>query len=61
VHLVPERGTRHGAAQRFSHDAPGCVVFVVSSDGPVTVYVGGETVASIDMRNSAATAAPVAR
>jgi hypothetical protein len=51
VHLVPERGTRHGAAQRFSHDAPGCIVFVVSSDGPVTVYVGGATVASIDMRN----------
>ena len=48
VHPLPARGTRHGAAQRFSHDAPGCIVFVVSADGPVTVYVRGRAVASTD-------------
>jgi hypothetical protein len=47
---VPTRsGTRHAAAQRCSFDVPSAIFFVVSEDGPVTVYVRGRAVASIDM------------
>jgi hypothetical protein len=31
-------GTRHTSARRFSYDVPKVVVFVVSSDGPVSVF-----------------------
>lgn len=34
-------GTRHTSARRFSYDAPKVVVFVVSSDGPVSVFSDG--------------------
>ena len=37
-------GMRHRSAHRWSHDHPEAVVAVVSTDGPVTVYVGGEAV-----------------
>jgi hypothetical protein len=48
--LVPtSSGTRHAAALRTSQDVPGAIFFVVSEDGPVTVYVHGRVVASIDM------------
>ncbi|MFN8038861.1 MAG: diadenylate cyclase [Acidimicrobiales bacterium] len=44
----PGRGTRHGSARRFSFDEPRTVVFVVSEDGPVTVFSDGAIAASID-------------
>ena len=54
---VPTRsGTRHAAALRTSHDVPGAVFFVVSEDGPVTVYVRGRIVASIHMDTDETTA-----
>ena len=39
-----ERGMRHRSAQRFSYDHPDTTVFVVSEDGPVTVYRSGAVV-----------------
>jgi hypothetical protein len=42
------RGTRHTAAQRFSFDEERTVVFVVSADGPVSVFSDGARIAAID-------------
>ncbi len=39
-----DRGMRHRSAQRFSYDHPTTTVFVVSEDGPVTVYRSGTVV-----------------
>ncbi len=36
------RGMRHTSARRYSYDDPGATVIVVSEDGPVTVFRGGE-------------------
>lgn len=36
------RGTRHTSAHRYSFDVPEAVLFVVSEDSPVSVYVRGE-------------------
>jgi hypothetical protein len=41
-------GTRHNSAGRYSASRPEAVVFVVSADGPVTVMIGGDLVASIE-------------
>lgn len=49
IAVPAELGTRHAAAMRTSYDVPGAVFFVVSEDGPVTVYSSGHVVASIDM------------
>ncbi|UBF24752.1 diadenylate cyclase [Kovacikia minuta CCNUW1] len=40
-------GTRHTSAQRFSYDYAKVVVFVVSSDGPVTVFSDGMSVTDL--------------
>jgi hypothetical protein len=50
VGVDPTQGTRHASALRFSFDTPDAVVFVVSQDGPVTVYFKGSVVASIRSR-----------
>jgi Probable sensor domain DACNK/DisA bacterial checkpoint controller nucleotide-binding len=47
VVLDPTHGTRHAAARRYSFDHQERIVFVVSRDGPVTVYVGGDEIAAI--------------
>ncbi len=49
VRLPTGAGTRHGSALRCSYDVASAVFFVVSEDGPVTVYHDGRTVASIDL------------
>ena len=49
VDVPAHLGTRHAAAMRTSFDVPTAVFFVVSEDGPVTVYARGETIASIHM------------
>lgn len=49
VQVSSSKGTRHAAAKRCSYDIANAVFFVVSDDGPVTVYVRGETVASIEL------------
>jgi DNA integrity scanning protein DisA with diadenylate cyclase activity len=38
------RGTRHTSAVRFSADARGSVVFVVSSSGTLSVFHGGQRI-----------------
>ncbi len=42
--VAPIRGTRHTSGRRYSHDDPGAVVIVVSEDGPVTLFRGGDVV-----------------
>lgn len=40
--IVPSiGGTRHTTAARYSFDEPGVIVFVVSADGPVSVFSDG--------------------
>ena len=39
--IPAENGTRHTSAKRFSYDHSETVVFVVSQDGPVSVYSDG--------------------
>jgi DNA integrity scanning protein DisA with diadenylate cyclase activity len=36
------KGMRHTASRRYSYDDPSATVIVVSEDGPVTVFRGGE-------------------
>lgn len=43
-----EGGTRHNSAGRYSASQPDAIVFVVSADGPVTVFHSGDVVASIE-------------
>ncbi|MBV9387739.1 MAG: DNA integrity scanning protein DisA nucleotide-binding domain protein [Chroococcidiopsidaceae cyanobacterium CP_BM_ER_R8_30] len=52
-------GTRHTSAQRFSYDFAKAVVFVVSSDGPVTVFSDGMSVAGLKVDTSSQIAAGV--
>lgn len=40
-------GTRHSSARRFSYDQPRSVVFVVSEDGPVSVFSDGASAARV--------------
>lgn len=42
--VTSEGGLRHTSAKRYSFDDPRCIVFVVSQDGPVTVYSDGMSV-----------------
>lgn len=42
-------GTRHTSAQRFSYDFTKGIVFVVSSDGPVTVFSDGMSVSDLEV------------
>ena len=41
------KGTRHTSAARHSYDCPDVLAFVVSTDGPVTVFSGGHRVADL--------------
>lgn len=47
--LPPYKGTRHTSALRFSYDCPHAVMFVVSSDGSLTVFSGGKPIAMSDI------------
>ena len=40
--LGPYLGTRHTSALRFTADEPSTLVFVVSSNGPLSVFCRGE-------------------
>ncbi|CAN5531739.1 hypothetical protein BH20ACT2_BH20ACT2_10160 [soil metagenome] len=46
--VAPMGGTRHTSARQFSFDDPAAVVFVVSDDGPVTVFSDGAVAATIE-------------
>lgn len=50
---VPEiRGTRHTSAARYTFDHPDVVAFVVSQDGPVTVFSDGANVAELPIEGA---------
>jgi DNA integrity scanning protein DisA with diadenylate cyclase activity len=47
---VPARtGTRHTSAARHTYDRPDVLAFVVSQDGPVTVFSDGKRIAELKM------------
>ncbi|MDQ3739217.1 MAG: DNA integrity scanning protein DisA nucleotide-binding domain protein [Actinomycetota bacterium] len=54
------RGMRHRSARRFSFDHPETLVFVVSEDGPVTVFSDGAAVAFAEQALRGTTVRPVA-
>ncbi|CAN5530477.1 hypothetical protein BH18ACT3_BH18ACT3_06570 [soil metagenome] len=54
------RGMRHRSARRFSFDHPETLVFVVSEDGPVTVFSDGAAVAFAEPSIRGMAARPVA-
>jgi hypothetical protein len=45
--IAAEPGLRHTSAKHYSFDDPNCIVFVVSQDGPVTVYSDGMSVLQV--------------
>ena len=46
--VVPAtRGTRHTSAARHTYDCPEIIAFVVSTDGPVTVFSDGRRIADL--------------
>jgi DNA integrity scanning protein DisA with diadenylate cyclase activity len=42
-------GTRHTSAARHTYDCPDVLAFVVSSDGPVTVFSDGQRIADLKL------------
>jgi DNA integrity scanning protein DisA with diadenylate cyclase activity len=46
--VEPFGGTRHTSAQRFSFGHEGCIVFVVSAAGPMTVFHRGRAIAAAE-------------
>lgn len=50
--VLTHKGTRHASAARHTADCPDVLAFVVSADGPVTVFSDGRRVA--DLKESAA-------
>jgi DNA integrity scanning protein DisA with diadenylate cyclase activity len=45
------KGTRHSSAARHTYDCPEVLAFVVSTDGPVTVFSDGKRVAELKTAN----------
>jgi DNA integrity scanning protein DisA with diadenylate cyclase activity len=41
------KGTRHTSAARHTYDSPDVLAFVVSADGPVTVFSDGQRIADL--------------
>ena len=50
------KGTRHTSAARHTYDCPNLLAFVVSTDGPVTVFSDGQRVADLRLGHSRKTA-----
>jgi hypothetical protein len=50
------RGTRHTSAARHTYDCPDVLAFVVSADGPVTVFCDGRRI--VDLKASVPPAPP---
>lgn len=53
LHVSSHGGTRHTSAKRFTFDHPEVVVFVVSADGPVTVFCDGAPTFSLKPEGTA--------
>jgi len=45
--VVATKGTRHTSAARHTYDCPDMLAFVVSTDGPVTVFSDGQRIADL--------------
>jgi DNA integrity scanning protein DisA with diadenylate cyclase activity len=45
--VPPTKGTRHTSAARHTYDCPDVLAFVVSTDGPVTVFSDGQRIADL--------------
>jgi DNA integrity scanning protein DisA with diadenylate cyclase activity len=45
--VPPTKGTRHTSAARHTYDCPDVLAFVVSTDGPVTVFSDGHRIADL--------------
>ena len=45
--VPPMKGTRHTSAARHTYDCPDVLAFVVSTDGPVTVFSDGQRIADL--------------
>ena len=50
------KGTRHTSAARHTYDCPEMIAFVVSTDGPVTVFSDGQRIADLKAQNIRKTA-----
>jgi DNA integrity scanning protein DisA with diadenylate cyclase activity len=56
--VPPMKGTRHTSAARHTYDCPDVLAFVVSTDGPVTVFSDGQRIA--DLKRTARSKTPAA-
>ena len=54
------KGTRHTSAARHTYDCPDVLAFVVSADGPVTVFSDGRRIADLKAQNVRKTAETIA-
>lgn len=52
VLVADHRGMRHRSARRYTYDWPDTVAFVVSEDGPVTVFSDGAAIATCDVTHA---------
>jgi DNA integrity scanning protein DisA with diadenylate cyclase activity len=51
--VAATKGTRHTSAARHTFDRPDVLAFVVSTDGPVTVFSAGQRIADLKRSRSA--------
>lgn len=59
--VVPvTKGTRHTSAARHTYDCPDVLAFVVSTDGPVTVFSDGQRIADLKAEGVRKTADTIA-
>ena len=54
------KGTRHTSAARHTWDCPDVLAFVVSTDGPVTVFSDGHRIADLKRSGQVKTPAAIA-
>jgi DNA integrity scanning protein DisA with diadenylate cyclase activity/predicted RNA-binding Zn-ribbon protein involved in translation (DUF1610 family) len=50
--ITDPRGMRHRSARRYTFDHPEVIAFVVSEDGPVTVFSDGAAIATCDVTHA---------
>jgi DNA integrity scanning protein DisA with diadenylate cyclase activity len=54
------KGTRHTSAARHTYDCPDVLAFVISTDGPVTVFSDGQRIADLKAQGARKTDATIA-
>lgn len=57
--VAATKGTRHTSAARHTYDCPDMLAFVVSTDGPVTVFSDGQRIADLKPGSVEKTAAKI--